>query len=109
MSANPDVPMLYRRMLSISGEMLDAAHGEEWDKLIALEQERSGVVETLQSAPNLVPDAEDEREVLVGLIHEIQKCDDRIKPMIVSWMAELKSMFESTGNELKLEKQYGSF
>ncbi len=109
MSVNPDVPMLYRRMLTISGDMLQAANEEEWDKLIALEQERSGVVETLQSAPNLVPDAEGEREVLVGLIQEIQKCDDKIKPMIVSWMAELKSMFESTGNELKLEKQYGSF
>ena len=108
MLVNPDIPMLYSRMLTISGEMLNAANEEEWDKLISLEQERFGVVSTLQMAPNLVPDTEEDRKVLIGLIHEIQKCDEKIEPIIRSWMGELKSMFESAGNELKIEKQYGN-
>lgn len=109
MNPQPDIPILYRQMLSVSHAMLEAANEEEWDRLIALEQERSTVVEALQLAPNLVPDDQKERDVLIGLIHEIQGCDEKIQPMIAAWMAELRSMFESAGNELKLGKQYGAF
>jgi flagellar protein FliT len=100
---------LYRRMLTISSEMFVAANQEEWDKLIVLEQERSELVGELQTSSGLVPDSEEDRQVLVKLIHEIQGYDEKIKPMIVTWMAELRSMFESAGNEFKLEKQYGAF
>jgi hypothetical protein len=106
---NPDVPQLYRRMLAISGEMLTAAEHEEWNKLIALEQERTGVVEALQMSPNLVPDEQKERDVLIGLIHEIQGLDDKVKPMILAWMSELRSMFESAGNEIKLGRKYSRY
>lgn len=109
MNSQPDIPMLYKEMLSISHNMLDAADKEDWDRLIVLEQERSGVVEVLQASSNTIPDEQQERDVLINLIQEIQKCDERIRPMILSWMSELRAMFESAGNELKLEKQYGSF
>lgn len=104
-----DVPQLYRRMLAISGEMLTAANKEEWNKLIALEQERSGVVEALQTSPNLVPDDQKERDVLIDLIHEIQGLDEKVKPIILAWMSELRSMFESAGNEIKLGRKYSRF
>ena len=104
-----DIAALYRRMLVISTEMLSAANDEDWDKLIELEQKRSGVLEALQTSPNLIPDTQEERDVLVELIMGIQKHDEKVKPLILTWMDELRSMFESKGNELKLEKQYGSF
>ena len=104
-----DVPEMYKKMLHVSHQMLKAANGEEWEKLIALEQERTSIVETLQVAPNLVPDDQSERETLIGLIREIQVCDDKIKPRILSWMSELREIFESAGNEVKLGRQYGSF
>lgn len=104
-----DVPEMYKKMLHVSHEMLKAADGEEWEKLIELEQERSSIVETLQVAPNLVPDNQSERETLIGLIKEIQVCDDKIKPRVLSWMSELRAMFASAGNEVKLGRQYGSF
>lgn len=109
MSSRPDLPELYTKMLNISHDMLKAADQDDWDSLIALEQERSTVVEILQSSPDTIPDDQQERDVLIGLIQEIQKCDERIRPMILSWMAELRTMFESAGNELKLGKQYGNF
>jgi flagellar protein FliT len=109
MDAQPDISTMYKKMLNVSHDMLLAADSEEWDKLIVLEQERSSIVETLQMTPNLVPDNQQERDLLIELIREIQVCDEKVRPMIVSWMAELRSMFESTGNELKLGKQYGSF
>lgn len=104
-----DVPEMYKKMLHVSHEMLKAADGEEWEKLIELEQERSSIVETLQVAPNLVPDNQSERETLIGLIKEIQVCDDKIKPRVLSWMSELRAIFASAGNEVKLGRQYGSF
>lgn len=109
MSSEYDVPSMYKKMLNVSHQMLSAADDEDWDKLIVLEQERAGIVEMLQATPNLIPDSQQEKDVLIGLIKEIQLCDDRVRPMILGWMAELKSMFESAGNELKLGKQYGNF
>jgi flagellar protein FliT len=108
MNAQPDISAMYKRMLNVSQEMLVAADGEEWDRLITLEQERSSIVETLQMVPNLIPDDQKDRALLIELIREIQLCDEKVRPMIVSWMAELKSMFASAGNELKLGKQYGN-
>lgn len=102
-----DVPAMYERMLDLSREMLVAADGEEWDKLILLEQERSGIVETLQATPDIVPDSQQEKDQLIRLIKDIQACDERIRPMVASWMAELRAMFESAGNERRLGRQYG--
>lgn len=104
-----NIPAMYKQMLHVSHEMLKAADGEEWDKLIALEQERTSIVEILQESPNLIPDDQTEREGLIGLIKEIQICDDRIRPKILLWMSELRTIFESAGNEIKLGRQYGSF
>lgn len=107
--ASTDVPEMYKKMLHVSHQMLKAADGEQWEKLIELEQERTSIVETLQVSPDLVPEDQSEREKLIGLIREIQICDDKIKPMILSWMSELRAIFESAGNEVKLGRQYGSF
>lgn len=96
-------------MLQVSRGMLQAANEEAWDDLIELEKKRAGIVEVLQVSDNLIPDTDEERSVLIGLIREIQQCDDRVRPMITGWMAELKAMFESAGNERKLGKQYGAF
>ena len=109
MSSRPDTPALYNKMLTISQDMLKAADQDDWDSLIALEQERAAVVETLQSLPDTIPDDQKERDVLIGLIQQIQKCDEKVRPMILTWMAELRTMFESAGNEMKLGKQYGNF
>lgn len=109
MDTRLDLPATYKRMLAVSQGMLAAAEEEEWDRLIVLEQERSSIVESLQMALDLVPDDQQERDLLIALIKEIQACDEKVRPMILSWMAELRSMFESAGNELKLGKQYGSF
>ncbi len=100
---------LYKQMLMVSREMLRAANDEEWDKLINLEKDRAGIVAVLQTSKNLIPESADDRNVLIELIKNIQMCDDQIRPMIVGWMAELKAMFESAGNERKLGRQYGSF
>lgn len=109
MNSEPDLPVLYTKMLNISHEMLGAANRDDWDSLIVLEQERAAVVEVLQLSSGIIPDSQQERDVLIELIQEIQKCDASIRPMIISWMGELRTMFESAGNELKLGKQYGSF
>ncbi len=94
-------------MLEISVEMLSAANDESWNKMIVLEQERSDIVETLQSAPNLIPDTQDERDELIGLILEIQKCDEEFAPILLAWLDKLRSNIESVMNELKLGRQYG--
>lgn len=102
-----NIPSLYHRMLEISTEMLGAANDEKWDRMIVLEQERSGIVATLQTAPNLIPDTQDERDVLIGLILEIQKCDEKFTPILFSWLGSLRSNIESVMNEMKLGKEYG--
>jgi len=102
-----NIPSLYHRMLEISVEMLSAANDESWNKMIVLEQERSGIVQTLQSAPNLIPETQDERDVLIGLILEIQKCDEEFAPILLAWLDTLRSNIESVMNELKLGKEYG--
>jgi hypothetical protein len=102
-----NIPSLYHRMLEISKEMLNAANDESWNKMIVLEQERSGIVETLQGAPNLIPDTQDERDVLIGLILEIQNCDEKFTPILLSWLGNLRSNIESVMNEMKLGKEYG--
>ena len=97
----------YKEMLKVSHGMLAAANEENWDRLIDLEMQRSGIVQKLQDSGNLVPDDQKERESLISLIKEIQSCDEVVRPKIVAWMSELKGMFESLGNEVKLGKQYG--
>lgn len=109
MGSELEVSSLYRKMLSVSQEMLNAANHDNWDGLIILENERSSIVNVLQSSEDTIPDNHEDREILIGLIKEIQECDEKLRPLIVSWMAELRTMFESAGNELKLGKQYGSF
>jgi hypothetical protein len=107
MNTAMNISSLYHRMLEISTEMLGAANDEKWDKMIVLEQERSELVETLQSAPNLVPDTQDERDVLIGLILKIQKCDEEFTPILLSWLGTLRTNIDSVMNELKLGKEYG--
>ena len=107
MNKQNNISGLYTQMLKVSREMLQAADGEDWDKLIKLEKDRAEIVEVLQSSDNLIPDNEGDRVVLIDLIKEIQGCDDKVRPLIEGWMAELKAMFESAGNERKLGRQYG--
>ncbi|HEY8085839.1 MAG TPA: flagellar protein FliT [Methylophilaceae bacterium] len=94
-------------MLEISTEMLNAANDEKWGKMIVLEQERSDLVKALQLNPNLIPQTQEERDVLVGLIQEIQKCDETFTPILLNWLETLRNNIESVINELKLGKQYG--
>jgi flagellar protein FliT len=101
-----DVIDVYENVATITDQMLAAARGGDWDRLIALETRCTAQVKILQHGepPQLSGEL---RERKVKIIHKILADGREIRNLTEPWMAHLSKLINSTGTERKLNQAYG--
>lgn len=96
----------YEALSALSGRMLEAARGQEWDRLVELEHECRQLVQALQQA---APEALDprQRERKAQLIRKLLADDTEIRMLTVGWMAQLEQLLGANSRERALRRAYG--
>jgi len=75
----------YRRILEISQRMLAAGMAQEWEQLLALEEQRQELLQSIPSGMEGTPVA-----TLVELIHQIQDCDNVLREKLEAWLSHAR-------------------
>lgn len=104
---NSQVIATYENILSITEQMLQAAKSNDWDYLMALEEDCRASVEKLMSA-NPEPLNGEYQQRKVEIIHKVLSGDAEIRNITQPWMGHLQGLIGSIGHEKKLVQAYGS-
>ena len=96
----------YQMLSSLTGQMRLAAEQGEWDRLVALEQGCSQLLESLQreDARTLLDDSSRLRKET--LIRQILADHVEIRNLTEPWMAQLQRTLHSAGQEQRLQQAY---
>lgn len=98
----------YEDILSVTREMLEAAHQGDWDLLVARENACRVLVDKLMNArveAKLEPEA---RKRKAEIIREVLADDAEIRNLTEPWLARLQHLMSSAGHERKLHAAYGA-
>lgn len=98
----------YAAAWAATQHMLEAARAEEWDRLVALEQDRDGLMAALQAQSAASIDPQKGREIAV-LIRNILAADQQTQSLTRAWMDEINGVLNSVQVEKKLLKAYEAF
>ena len=85
----------------------EAAQKSDWERLIALEQERGAIIDQLREL-----DRDPGRDASVRrrkreLIGDIMRCDEQVQVLTQGWMRELREVLGSIGAEQRLSRSCG--
>lgn len=97
----------YDSLLALTVRMREAALRGDWEPMIELQHERSGLVETvkpLNAATVLDAAASRRKDELIG---EILGHDAAIGDLVQTWMREFEAEIQNSQQELRLLKEYG--
>jgi hypothetical protein len=97
----------YERALGLSRAMLEAARKSDWDQLVALERERSQVIEDIRMRDPEPGRDNAQRERKRELIQAVMQCDEQIALLTQDWMHELREVLGSISAEQRLSRTYG--
>lgn len=103
---NSQIIATYETILAITGQMLQAARSNDWDYLMALEEDCRVNVEKLMAA-NPAPLGGEYQQRKVEIIHKVLADDAEIRNITQPWMAHLQNAIGSIGCEKKLSQAYG--
>lgn len=95
----------YQCLSELIGQMRDAAHQSEWDRLIELEQEYKGKIEALKLRDDL-PSSEEDREQKIALLGQILADDAEIRSLTEGWIKQLQGIMQNTRSEQRLQQTY---
>lgn len=88
--------------------MLAAAQNNEWDQLVALEQECRKLTDKLianNTAHELIL-SEDLQQQKVKIIHQVLDNDAQIRSITEPWMKQLQNILNTTKCERNLQQAY---
>lgn len=97
----------YESAWALTQQMLDSAKQSDWERLVELEQQRSKIIEYLETLDAGVAEGR-WRERKRELIQAILSADEEIRTLTRDWMRELREVLNSVSAEQKLNKSYGS-
>lgn len=97
----------YEGAWALTQRMLDAARQSDWDQLVELEQQRSKIIEHLETLDTGVAEGR-WRERKRELIRATLSADEEIRTLTRDWMRELREVLNSLNAEQKLNRTYGS-
>jgi len=98
----------YETILAITGQMLEAARNDDWDRLVALEQDCKKLVERLIADNTGQPLSSQFQERKAEIIRKVLADDAEIRNITQPWMAQLQNILGSAGRERKLSQAYVS-
>ena len=97
---------IYEEISRTTGQMLAAARSDDWDGLVALEKDCSGMFARLFEAEDGAPrDAEFQRrkgELIRGVLAD----DAQIRLLVEPWLVQLTAMIGSTRQQNRLSRAY---
>ena len=100
----------YEAILEVTGQMLDAARDNDWNRLVEREQECRRLVEGLMNArsgQDIVLDPQMRRRK-VEIIRKVLADDAEIRNLTEPWMQRLQHLLTSVGHERKLHAAYNA-
>ncbi len=103
-----EILQTYESILAISGEMLDAARGADWDRLVEREQRCRELVDRLMAARSEAVLDDDSRRLKAQIIRKVLADDAAIRDLTQPWLARLQHLMTSAGRERQLHAAYGA-
>jgi flagellar protein FliT len=107
MMTGSDIAALYEAMAGISDQMLDAASGSDWDRLMRLEKQCAACVRQLKTSGDGQPMAGHDRVRKVNAIRKMLASDRQIRDLTQPWMNKLQAMINNKGVERRVARAYG--
>jgi flagellar protein FliT len=101
MMTSQETLSVYEAMVELTGQMLAATQGGDWDQLDALEESHGALVRrlNLQAAPPLTGAS---RLKKVEIIGKMLADDRKIRELTMPWMAQLSSLMHRGGAQREL-------
>lgn len=96
----------YEALSILSGQMLEAAIGDEWDRLISIEQQYHGLVAATKPLDAEIMLDEAARHRKKQLINKILADDAEIRKRTKAWMSQLQLSMQSNRQEQRLLQAY---
>lgn len=98
----------YKAILAITEKMLKAAQTNDWNKLVALEQECKSLTQTLIASSTQIQLSEEMQKKKIEIIHKILDKDAQIRTIAEPWMTHLQNFLINTNHKRKLNQLYNS-
>ena len=98
---------VYAAMAELTDQMVQAADGGDWDRLVELEARCAAHVCTLKADEPGTALSGERRERKVALIRQMLDDDRKIRDLTMPWMAHLSALINSAGTERRLVSAYG--
>ena len=106
MMNSPQIITTYETILAITGQMLEAARNDEWDRLVALEKNCKKLVEELIAENDGLPLSSQFQQRKAEIIRKVLADDAEIRNITEPWMMQLQNLLGSAGRERKLSEAY---
>lgn len=103
----PRIIAAYEAILALTGQMLEAARNDDWDRLVALEQDCKKRVEELIAENTGQPLSGQFQQRKAQIIREVLADDAEIRNITEPWMTQLQHILGSAGREKRLHQAYG--
>lgn len=107
MMTSQQVVSTYEAMVTITGQMLDAAAASDWDRLVDLEKQCAAHVRVLKDNEPAQPLVGETRTRKIEAIRKMLADDRKIRDLTMPWMAQLSALINNTGAERRLARAYG--
>lgn len=109
MMNSEDILTVYESVADLTGQMLDAAGSNDWERLVELEQQCTSKVSSLRmgEAGQILTGPARKRKV--ELIKKVLADDRRIRDLTTPWMAHLAKLINSNGTQRRLANAYGVY
>lgn len=104
---------LLESMSILSADMVKAAHANDWDRLVKLEQQMAGIraklmrIEPDGRQPADFSEADAAREM--SLIATMLENDKEIRRHVEPWLASTRKLLTGTTRDRAVRKAYGAF
>lgn len=103
-----DIVALYREVERLTGNMLSAAHQQDWERLMTLEAGCANCIESIKGCAVPVVLSEEARLQKVSLLKSILANDREIRKLTDPWMQRVSQLLETANAECRVRRIYGS-
>jgi len=98
--------MTYEGISRVTKQMLAAARDSDWDALIQLERDCSGLFSRLMTGEDECPRSAQFQHRKAQLIRTVLDDDAEIRLLVEPWLTQLSSLIGHTGHQRKLSQAY---
>ena len=108
MSAHEHILDIYASIAEKTGQMLDAAKGSDWDRLIELEHDCSALIEKLKLTDAGADAGARFVQRKVALIRKVLADYAEVRKFTEPWMTQLEAYLGSARREHRLRRAYAA-